>query len=176
MPVNDLNPFDGTGAPGYDHPAPAALDISIPAPEELLARLRSLVAEYEDRGRDLLNRNPLESLAALVAGGAAIYYAAERGRNDKVRTYWDALEYVATCASVGYSNIFPNTPLGKIVASALFLVGPNLSARALDPPAASRSEANRSYASGAADQSVVVAKLEELLVELRKAKADGRQP
>lgn len=145
-----------------------AAGVALDGPEELLVRLRSFVTEYEGRGRDLLNRNPLESLVALVAGGAAVYYAAERGRNDKVNTYWDALEYVATCASVGYSNIFPNTPLGKIVASLLFLVGPNLSARALDPPQPPQEPAVGAAPAELAGDANVVAKLDELLAELRK--------
>jgi hypothetical protein len=112
---------------------PAVTGMGAPSIEDWLARLRSGLASCELSGREILNRNPLESLLALVFGGAALYYLAERGKNEKVRHYWDALEYTSTCASVGYTNIFPETPLGKIIASILFLIGPNLAARALDP-------------------------------------------
>jgi hypothetical protein len=114
---------------------PAVTDLGALPMEDWGARLRSALAQYEQSGRELLNRNPLQSLLALVFGGAVVYYLAERGKNEKVKHYWDALEYVSTCASVGYTNIFPETPLGKMVASVLFLLGPNLAARALDPDA-----------------------------------------
>jgi hypothetical protein len=81
------------------------------------------------RGRQAMETRPLASLAALVAGGAALFYLAERGKNDKVRHIWDAVDFVATSASVGYSNIFPTTPLGRVVGSVLFLVGPSLASR-----------------------------------------------
>ena len=98
----------------------------------LLAALAAAWDRGSDEARQLMTERPLESLLVLTGLGAAGFYLAERGRNDKVHTYWDALEYVSTCASVGYSNIFPNTPVGKIVATALFLLGPTLAGRALD--------------------------------------------
>src|SRR5262249_12014288 len=101
---------------------------------DLLVRLRAALRTRETQVKDVLTRNPLESLVGLVVGGAAVYYAAERGRNEKVETFWDALEYVATCASVGYSNIFPTTPAGRMVATVVFLLGPSLSSKALDHP------------------------------------------
>jgi hypothetical protein len=136
---------------------------------DALARLRSAAVGYKELGRDLLNRNPLESLLALVLGGAAVYYVAERGRNEKVHHYWDALEFVSTCASVGYSNIFPSTPAGKIVASILFLLGPSLTSRALDPSGES------APADPNSSSQALVAKLDELLLELRKlnSRVDG---
>jgi hypothetical protein len=103
--------------------------------DDLPQAVASLLAawdQHRDVARRAMTERPLESLLALTGLGAAAYYLAERGRNDKVNTYWDALEYVSTCASVGYSNIFPNTPIGKLVATTLFLLGPTLAARALD--------------------------------------------
>jgi hypothetical protein len=141
----------------------------LPPVEEILPRLRAALADCQVKGKDLLNQDPLQSLLALTLGGAVLYYLAERGRNDKVRTYWDALEFVATCASVGYSNIFPSTPVGKMVASTLFLLGPNLSARALDPtPAESR---RAGPPPGEAD---LASRLDAILVELRTL--NGRLP
>lgn len=81
---------------------------------------------------------PIDELSALVTWSAALFYWADNGVNDGVKDYWDALHYIATSLSVGYANIFPVTPLGKTVGSIVQMVGPALSARALDgndPPA-----------------------------------------
>src|SRR5215813_7292733 len=76
--------------------------------------------------------SPADELGALVGWGAALFYLAESEVNPGVRTYWDALHYIATSLSVGYANIFPVTPLGKTIGSVVQMVGPALSARALD--------------------------------------------
>src|ERR1700759_4818584 len=82
---------------------------------------------------------PSEELGLLVSWGAAAFYWAEAGANPMVRSYWDALHYVATALSVGYANIFPVTAVGKAIGAVVMTVGPALSARALDqggaPPA-----------------------------------------
>jgi hypothetical protein len=81
---------------------------------------------------------PMESLCALVGAGAMAFYWAEKDENPGVRSYWDALHYVATCLSVGYANIFPVTPVGKAIGAAVMMVGPAMSAAALggkDAPA-----------------------------------------
>ena len=157
-----------------DIDAPGAA-LSWPAPlsaGERLSQLLGAVRQYEAAGKELLNRNPLESLLALVVGGAAVYYVAERGRSDKVNTYWDALEYVSTCASVGYSNIFPATPVGKLVASALFLVGPTLTGQALQPAkAASTSDSPHSISHETAE---LAGKLDAILLELKRIAAAQR--
>src|SRR5262245_35829457 len=82
---------------------------------------------------------PGEELTLLVTWGATLFYWAEAGANPMVRSYWDALHYIATSLSVGYANIFPVTALGKAIGAVVMTVGPALSARALDrgapPPA-----------------------------------------
>jgi hypothetical protein len=109
---------------------------------------------------------PAEELNLLVTGGAALFYWAEAGANPMVKSYWDALHYVATALSVGYANIFPVTPIGKIVGAAVMTIGPALSARALDnaPP--------NTEPEGAS--ALVAAKLDEILVELRRLNAAAR--
>jgi hypothetical protein len=102
--------------------------------------------------------SPAESLCTLVATGAALFYWAEKDDNPGVRDYWDALHYVSTALSVGYANIFPVTPLGKVIASALMTMGPALAAGALEP------------AAPAAD-SGVAQKLDEVIAELRALNA-----
>lgn len=154
---------NGSAAAEAGASAPCVLPLS-GAAAEFVAKLRSAMEGYETWGRDLMVRNPMESLLALVFGGAALYYLAERQRNEKVQTYWDALEYVSTSASVGYSNIFPSTPIGKIVATAAFLFGPTLTSRALDPPA---TEASAAAPQSSADSQALLAKLEQILSELK---------
>ena len=108
---------------------------------------------------------PAEELGALVSWGAAAFYWAEAGANPHVTTYWDALHYVTTALSVGYANIFPVTPIGKIIGALVMTVGPALSARALDQ--APRPAAEEGTDTGTA---LVAAKLDAILAELRRAR------
>jgi len=103
---------------------------------------------------------PSEELGMLVSWGAAVFYWAEAGANPNVRTYWDALHYIATSLSVGYANIFPVTALGKVIGAVVMSVGPALSARVLEQPAPAASADE-----GAA---VLAAKLDAILAELRR--------
>jgi len=108
-----------------------------------------------DRAREL---TPMESLCAFVGAGALMFYWAEKDENPGVRTYWDAVHYVATSLSVGYANIFPVTQLGKAIGAAVMMVGPALSAGALDK----RQETADPALAG---------KLDAILEELRKLNA-----
>jgi hypothetical protein len=76
----------------------------------------------------------LEQLTEFVSQTAVLFYLAEQGQNPAVQTYWDALHYVATSLSVGYANIFPVTAAGKAIGAAVQMVGPALSAKALERP------------------------------------------
>jgi len=77
-----------------------------------------------------------EELTDFVCTAAALFLCAEEGHNPSVKTYWDALHYVSTSLSVGYANIFPVTQAGKAIGAVVQMLGPALSARALDrePP------------------------------------------
>jgi len=99
----------------------------------------------------------------LVSWGAAAFYWAEAGANPSVRTYWDALHYIATSLSVGYANIFPVTALGKAIGAVVMTVGPALSARVLEPPGPAPSPETGT--------AVLAAKLDAILVELRRQNA-----
>src|SRR4051794_3569227 len=81
-----------------------------------------------------------EELSQFVCAAAALFLAAEEGSNPAVRTYWDALHYVSTSLSVGYANIFPTTQAGKLIGAVVQMVGPALTARALDREAPDRTE------------------------------------
>jgi len=86
--------------------------------------------------REALLRDPLDSLAATILGGTYLFYLAEKGKNPKVESYWDALVFITTCLSVGYDDVFARTDAGKAVASFVMTFGPTLATRALEPPAA----------------------------------------
>src|SRR3954464_11604052 len=105
---------------------------------------------------------PVDELSALVTWGSALFFWAEEGHNDAVKTYWDAVHYIATSLSVGYANIFPVTPLGKTIGAVVMMVGPALSARALEPAHPESADAS----AGA-----VVEKLDAILDELKKLNA-----
>ncbi|HXU65606.1 MAG TPA: potassium channel family protein [Polyangia bacterium] len=102
---------------------------------------------------------PAEELSLLVAWASGLFYWAEAGENPGVRTYWDALHYVATSLSVGYANIFPVTALGKAVGAVVMMVGPALSSRVLD---------GAPRAPVAAPGGAVVDRLDAILDELRR--------
>ena len=100
-----------------------------------------------------------EQMADFVTTTAALFLLAEQGQNPSVQTYWDALHYISTSLSVGYANIFPVTQVGKAIGAVVQMVGPALSAKALEPPP-----------SGAPDP--VLEKLEAILQELKRSR-DG---
>jgi hypothetical protein len=74
-----------------------------------------------------------EELSDFVCAAAALFFCAEEGHNPAVRTFWDALHYVSTSLSVGYANIHPVTQAGKAIGAVVQMLGPALSAKALDP-------------------------------------------
>jgi hypothetical protein len=69
---------------------------------------------------------------------------------------------VSTALSVGYANIFPVTPLGKVIGALVMTIGPALSARALDQ---GRGGAADGDGGGTA---ILAEKLDAILAELRK--------
>jgi len=90
--------------------------------------------ELEDRLRDWTGANPLDACFEFLAACAWAFYRAEKGVNPKIVTYTDAFYYIATCASVGYADIFAGTQPGKAIASMVMIVGPAVTNKALDPP------------------------------------------
>jgi len=92
-----------------------------------------------------------EELTDFVCSAAVLFLCAEEGHNPSVRTYWDALHYVSTSLSVGYANIYPVTQAGRAIGAVVQMVGPALSARALERNAPD--------------------KMDEVLAELRKVTA-----
>jgi len=92
------------------------------------------MTRLHEKMRDYQAREPANAIVLTVLGAAAAFYVAERGRNAKVTSFYDALVYAATNLSVGYSDIFAKTPGGKAVGALLMTYGPALATRALDPP------------------------------------------
>ena len=133
------------------------------------------VVELKNDLRDTLVRDPLDSVVMTVLVGAYLFYQAEKDENPKVQTFNDALVFVSTSISVGYSDIFAKTEKGKIIASTLQTFGPALAAAALDPPGGKmeRAPSSGAVASEAlarenlAAQRDIAAKLDAILTELK---------
>ena len=126
------------------------------------------VAAFNQKLRKLQTEEPMTATLATVLVGAAAFYALERDKNPKVKTFYDALVYVSTNLSVGFSDIFAQTPLGKVLGSALMTWGPALAARAFDPPGES---GGRNAEAAAPDMTEVVSRLDAILNELRANRA-----
>jgi hypothetical protein len=114
--------------------------------------------------REALLRDPLDSLAGTILGGSYLFYLAEKGKNPKVESFWDALTFITTCLSVGYDDVFARTDAGKAIASFVMTFGPALSSRALDAPAAEEAAA---AAEGLAVQRAILARLDAIHAALQ---------
>lgn len=109
------------------------------ARKALLVWLGSQLVEDELDGlktlfRDKLTADPIGTMLTTVLMGGMLFFEAEKEHNPKVNSLSDALVFVSTSMSVGYSDIFPKTEQGKLIATALQTFGPAMSAQALDPP------------------------------------------
>lgn len=127
------------------------------------------MTRLHDKMRDYQAREPANAILVTVLGSAAAFYVAERGRNPKVGSFYDALVYAATNLSVGYSDIFAKSAAGKAIGALLMTYGPALATRALDPPGAPVPSAGSTTASHSSDAAVerIVASLDAILSELR---------
>jgi hypothetical protein len=122
--------------------------------------------------RDTAAKDPMDAVMGVVLGGSYLFYVAEKGKNPKVESFWDALVFITTCLSVGYDDVFARTDAGKAVASFVMTFGPSLSARILEPPAAERAAEEAAAATRAAEaldvQRQILARLDALLAEIGK--------
>ena len=116
--------------------------------------------------RDQQAEDPMNAVVFTVLLGAAAFYAAERYENPKVNSYYDALVYVSTNLSVGYSDIFAKTEAGKAIGSTLMTYGPALAARVFDVPNEAKERAADGERSEAALRDIA-GKLELILQELQ---------
>ena len=112
-----------------------------------------------------LAQRPAQNTLIILGLAAAVFYYAERDANEKVNTIYDALEYCSSSLSVGYTSIYPQTPLGKLVATLLMTYGPALSGAMLEGP-------KQSHETTRATEDKVLKTLEEILAELKKGRND----
>ena len=117
--------------------------------------------------RDKQAEDPMTAVVFTVLLGSAAFYAAERGKNPKIASFYDALIYVSTNLSVGYSDIFAKTEAGKTIGSALMAYGPALASRVFDPPLEAKSRAADAERSETALRDIA-SKLELILQELQR--------
>ena len=97
---------------------------------------RGAVDGLHARLREVQREDPMKAILGTVLSATTAFYLLERGHNPKVRSFYDALVYVSTNLSVGYSDIFAHTPAGKVLGSVLMAYGPALAASAFDRPTA----------------------------------------
>lgn len=137
-------------------------------------------ATWKQGFRELVTRDPLDTLLVSVLGGAYLFWLAEKDQNPRCRTFWDAAVFVSTCLSVGYDNKFPHTESGKALATFLMTFGPGVAARAFAPPAMARQNSVEAatpppVVAGTAEsialQKAILARLDAILAELQ-----GRSP
>lgn len=139
--------------------------------------LAALAAATEpDFGKDALERlktglrekytdDPMGTTVTTVLVASWLFYRAERGHNPKIRTFYDALVYVSTNLSVGYSDVFAKTPAGKTIGSALMTFGPAMAAGLLDEPGAAKKSD--------AETKAIIDRLDRILAALEQRRATG---
>jgi hypothetical protein len=129
--------------------------------------------------REAVARDPMDAVLGTVLGGSYLFYVAEKGKNPKVESFWDALAFISTCLSVGYDDVFARTDAGKAIASFVMTFGPAISGAILEPPAAERASEDEARAAAerarderSADlQRQILARLDAILAELSKRPA-----
>jgi len=95
---------------------------------------RDTLQRLKDGLRDQYKDDPMGTTAKTVLVASWLFYKAEVGHNPKVTSFYDALVYVSTSLSVGYSDIFAKTSTGKAIGSVLMTVGPAMATGLLDEP------------------------------------------
>lgn len=88
-----------------------------------------------DALRDAAREDPVDTAFATIFCGSYLFFLAERRTNPKVKTFGDAMVFISTCMSVGYSDIFARTEAGKYIASTVMTVGPSMVAQLFAPTA-----------------------------------------
>jgi len=143
-----------------------------PTPIDLKAALASLASYWPtsdkiDKFSAKLAERPAQNTLIILGLGALLFYQAEKDVNPKVTTIYDALEYCSSSLSVGYTSIYPQTPIGKLVATLLMTYGPALSGAVLEGPKNPATEVPDPT------QQKILATLGQILAELRNRDAQG---
>lgn len=140
--------------------------------EALIALAATLLGDplfesVKDDVRDALRKDPIESAMLAILVGSYAFFQAEKGVNPKVVTFNDALVFISTSMSVGYSDIFPKTERGKIIASVIQTVGPSMTTRLLDPTWKEKQQEEQEKQAAAETQKQIVQKLDAILEVLK---------
>jgi hypothetical protein len=125
------------------------------------------IAQLKESIRDRYVSDPMGTTATTLLAAAYLFYRAEHETNPKVDSYYAALEYIASSLSVGYTDIYPKTPLGKSIASMMMTMGPGMVGGLFDGGNASRTEA----ATTERHQAAVVERLDRILAALQRERA-----
>lgn len=128
---------------------------------------RTTLDEVKTKLRDRYVADPMGSTVSSVLLASLLFYRAERGKNPKVTSYYDALSYIATSLSVGYSDIFPKTAAGKAIGAAMQTVGPAMSANLFEKLGAEEEAAAAAEAGNAA----IVERLDAILAAIAARQA-----
>jgi Ion channel len=102
--------------------------------QSYIARAGQWRKRLEKSCLDWSYRNPLDAAFQFLVLSSLAFYQAEKEVNPKINTFIDAFYYIATCASVGYADIFAATQAGRAIAGLVMIVGPALTNKALDRP------------------------------------------
>lgn len=126
----------------------------------------------KDAAREVVARDPMDAALATITGGTLLFYLAERKTNPKVKTPADALVFITTCLSVGYSDIFARTTAGKAIASAVMTAGPSITAQLFAPTQRAAPAASDPALREIADlQRQILARLDALVAAAQKPAA-----
>jgi hypothetical protein len=138
---------------------------AVPAIAQRLPELFDLLSNklQVDELAAKLGEKPARNTLAMLGLCAVAFYVAEKDHNNKVDDLWDALEYCSSSLSVGYTDVYPQTPLGKIVASLLMTFGPSMVSRVTTGGAAE--------AAPDLKQEEILATLRAILAELKSRPA-----
>jgi len=93
---------------------------------------RDAMARLATKVREKHAEDPTGTMLATVLVSSWLFYRAERGHNPKVKTLHDALVYVTSSLSGGYTEIFARTSTGKTIGSMLLTFGPGMAAGLFD--------------------------------------------
>jgi hypothetical protein len=128
---------------------------------------------WKNRLLDVAATNPAEAVFTLTTGGALVLYLAEKPVNENVRTYVDALHYVATCLTVGYAAYFPCTQIGKLVAAIIMMYGPTFTAWVAEGHLTRRAAEREAASPPQPGTAHLLDRLDAILAELRRARSEN---
>jgi hypothetical protein len=123
-------------------------------------------SRLKDRLRHQAAEEPLDTVIGTVLAASLLFHRAEHAHNPQCATFWDAVLYVATSLSVGYSAFHPVTAAGKAIAAALQTVGPAMAAAALDAPRGGPADGANGANADLGQQ--IVSRLDAILAVLRE--------